>query len=57
MVKRRLFWHSFSIMNLIAFLPLALLHLSAAAQTVVLFFLGWALIMFLVFHLDGTRAR
>jgi len=57
MVKESLFWHTFHIMNLIPALPLALLHLSPAAQTLVLFSMGWALIMFLVFHLDGTRAR
>jgi hypothetical protein len=57
MVKRGDFWHTFHAMNLVASLPLALLHLSPAAQTLVLFSMGWALIMFLVLHLDGTRAR
>ena len=57
MAKPPFFWHNFNVMNLISSLPLAFLHLSPAGQILTLFFFGWALIMFLVLHIDGTRAR
>ena len=57
MVKIGAFWHTFKVMNIISSLPIALLHLSPAGQILTLFFSGWALVMFLVLHIDGTRAR
>ncbi len=44
-------WHLLLVMLTLA----ALITFSPAAQTVALFFTGWATILFLVFLLDGTR--
>ncbi len=44
-------------MNHALLLPLALLDLSPTTQLLCLIFLGWAFLMFVVFRIDGTRAR
>ena len=44
-------------MNLLSTTSLALFHLEPGTQLLALFFAGWALIMFLVLHIDGNRAR
>ncbi len=51
MVKTPGLWHLASVMLTLA----ALITISPAAQTVALFFAGWATILFLVFLLDGTH--
>jgi len=51
MVKTHGLWHLAGVMNTLV----ALLTISPAAQTVALFFAGWATILFLVFLLDGRR--
>lgn len=50
MVKPPGLWHLAFVMN-----TPALLTISPAAQTVALFFAGWATILFLVFLLDGNH--
>lgn len=50
-VNPRPLWHLASVMLTLA----ALITISPAAQTVALFFAGWATILFLVFLLDGNH--
>jgi hypothetical protein len=44
-------------MHFIPTLPPAFLYVSPTIQILALFFAGWAFVMFLVLHIDGTRAK
>jgi len=51
------FPHTDRVMNLLSIPLLAVFNVEPAIQVLALFFIGWALVMFLVLHIDGNRTR